>query len=194
MNNAIATEAPKSPCWYCQARQADLHSLAFPFWSNRDERVVVVIIPRCGYCYQHHEQRRVPDAAILIGAVFSSLLLAKLLLAAFGPTSDTAQTLSMVAALILGVLVGVMGASQLGVRRSTAAGTKPKSRYLEHPTFQELSHDTANWRNRFSAADTGSAHRSETAADQRIALQGKPLLANAAAALEQAICDAGIDA
>lgn len=194
MDNTNRADPSPGQCFYCNACQGNLHSLAFPFWSNQDDRVVVVIVPRCTYCYEQHQRRKQPDAVIMIGVVFAALMLAKLILILIGTVTDTMQTLTMAAALVIGALLGIVVASQLGVRRAAAAGTKPVSKFVAHPDYQSLNQDTEQWRNRYSAADTGSASRTETVADWRTAFQGKPVFATAAAALEQAIRTNGIQA
>lgn len=184
--------ATSGTCWFCQRRQGDLNSLAMPFWSNQDESVRVLIIPRCTPCYQHHERGKMPSGLMLIGFIAGCMLLLKGLFLTVLPVPESWQSPSLVLAMIVGLILGLLLVSWRESKLAAAAGTKPSSATREHPEYQALLQDRTHWRDRYSAAATSGAFRRDTVTDRRLEFQANTLLAPAAAALEAAVQASGI--
>ena len=194
MSAPLEQDVTSGRCWFCGQHRGDVNSLAMPFWSNHDDSVRVLIIPRCAHCFQRHKHDKFRSGIIVVGAGAGAMLLLKLLFITIMPISEGWQTAGMVVALILGLVAGVVFVSSRASRAADAVGSRPSSAYLQHPEYVALTQDTKTWRNTYSAAATGGAYRRETVGDRRLEFASGGPLANAAAALEHAVRTSGIDA
>ncbi len=194
MSRSLEEGVTPGRCWFCGQHQGDLNSLAFPFWSNLDESVRVLIIPRCAHCFQRHEHDKFRSGMVVVGAGAGAMLLLKLLFATILPVSEGWQTAGMISALIMGLIAGIVFVSRRESRSAAAVGSRPSWAYREHPEYLALTQDSTSWRGTYSAATTGGAYRRETVSDRRLEFASGSRMANAAEALEQAVRASGIDA
>lgn len=194
MTGASEQESVHGRCWFCERRQGDINSRALPFWSNHDDTVRVLVIPRCTPCFQRHQESRSSSGIVVVGIAAATTVVAKLLFVTVLPVSDGWQTPGLIAALILGTAAGVLVVSRGETRAANAAATRPGSAYLQHPEYLALTQDSQSWRAQYSTASTGGALRHETVGDRRVEFASSNQFAPAAAALEQAVRASGIDA
>lgn len=189
-----SSEQVHGHCWFCGRRRGDINSLALPFWSNQDDTVRVLVIPRCTPCFQWHQKNRSSSGLVVVGIAAATMVVVKLLFVTVLPVGAGWQTPGMIAALILGAGAGVLVVSRSESRAAEAAATRPGSAYLQHPEYIALTQDSQSWRAQYSTAATGGALRHETVGDRRVEFAANSRLAPAAVALAQAVRESGIDA
>lgn len=194
MTRTSEQESVRGRCWFCEQRQGDINSLALPFWSNHDDTVLVLVIPRCTPCFQQHKETRSSSGMMVVGIAAATMVVAKLLFVTVLPLSDGWQTPGLIAALILGAAAGVLVVSRGDTRAADAAATRPGSAYLQHPEYLALTQDSQSWRAQYSTASTGGALRHETVGDRRVEFASSSRFAPAAVALEQAVRASGVEA
>ena len=175
-------------CWFCRSRVGGMQSVALPFWSNVDDEVRVLVLPRCASCAEFHQRQRIPSGLIMVGAAMLAGVLASLL-----PLSEGWRTPVNVAAILSGFLAGLVFTANREARQAKARGTRPLPDYVQHPPYHRLASDTARWRQaRGPGISDGSGTRQESVQDYKRYFLGVLKDATAFAALQRGCRDAGI--
>lgn len=161
-----------APCWFCGRGPSGPQAMAFPFFSQVDDEIRFVVVPRCEGCLAFHTRQQMPSNYIVLGSVVIVLFAASLL-----PVPPAARVPVNVAALIGGVAGGIVFTARREKWAAARRGTRPMHDYAEHETYRTFFADQARWRTHRDPTahkDASTAFRLETVADYRLKYADEP--------------------
>jgi hypothetical protein len=172
---------PAATCWFCDRAPGTAASIALPFLSLPDHQDVrVVVLPRCDACRAVHTRKQTHPYVIVVGCVFPLMLAAMFL-----PVSDDVLPWVGAAAMLTGLVVGLVIVAVREQRVAKRHGIKPESAMVGHPLYQQWGRDTGNWRLQTGPRNP-MKHRTHarwtSVSDHRVAFANDP---QALAALEE---------
>ena len=179
--------APAGTCRYCGRAPGGLGSTAFPFRSEHDGTIRVLVLPRCDACHAFHERQQAPAGLIVVGCAAVPAVLLSLL-----PLPEGIRGVVTMVGLLVGAGAGIVFVADREARAAKRAGTRPSSDFVTEPAYRALAGDSATWRAypRTVARPEGSAApKRDTVAEYRRAFADDP---PGLAALRQGCRDAAV--
>lgn len=173
------------PCWFCGHRPSGPQAMAFPFFSQVDDEIRFVVVPRCDECLAFHTREQMPSNYFVIGGVVIALGVASVL-----PIPAGFRVPVNVVALIGGFVGGIAFTARRERWAAARRGTRPMHDYAEHETYRTFFADQARWRSHrdpIAVKNDSSVFRRDTVADYRLMYADQP---RAIAALDRACADA----
>lgn len=164
--------APAGTCWYCGRAPGGAHSTAFPFASERDGAIRVLVLPRCDRCHAFHARQQWPAGLIVVACAAAPAILLSFL-----PIAESVRGPIVVGALLAGAGAGIFVVADRDARAAARAGTRPSSDFVTDPGYRAMAGDPAAWRAypRVTARPEGSAPpKRDTVLDYRRAFAGDP--------------------
>lgn len=171
-------------CWFCGRAPSGPQAMAFPFFSQVDDEIRFVVVPRCDECCSFHTRQQMPSNYFVIGGVVIALAVASVL-----PIPPGLKLPVNVVALIGGFAGGIVFTSRREQWAAARRGTRPMHDYAEHETYRTFFADQARWRaHRDPTAhkDASTVFRLDTVADYRLKYADEP---RTIAALDRACAD-----
>lgn len=186
MSEPNAPESRTGVCWYCGQNRGTNNSMTLPFWSNHNEEVRVLVLPRCDACFEFHHRQQFPSGMIIIGSAAAVAVPVSLL-----PLPESIRGVCMVLAILCGFAGGIFITANREDLLAKARGTRPSFDFMDHPPYRAMAADTDGWRQaRNIGIGDGSSTRRETIDDYRRYLANDPV---GLAALEAGVRAAGLD-
>lgn len=145
-------------CWYCGRTRGGAASLALGFWSQVDDEVRVLVLPRCDACAELHERQRLPGGLIMVAGAATGAIPASLL-----PLAEPWRGVAIIGALITGFVVAYLCVADREAKHARRQGSRPLADYVRHPPYHALASDTARWRQDHRRTGIGEgSHRRDT--------------------------------
>lgn len=161
MDREHPDEAAPGTCWYCRRRPGANNSVALPFWSQQDDCVQVLVLPRCDDCFAFHHAQQYPFGLFVVGGAMAGAIPASLL-----PLPEPWRGVVIIGALLAGFVGGYVFGANRDARQAKRHGTRPLADYVQHPPYHALAADTAHWRQNYRPGiGDGSGARQETVND-----------------------------